>query len=292
MIEELTLEQTAQLPIYRDKWIEIGRSTERTDRPLAEQAIKKAYECAELPPPKIVHWTRSPYEGTFKAAQIHTGKEKPDSEELRHVLNNACFGSQEAYWLSFYEFFQKECNVDLSMINGLTESAQHCGWFWPFEDEVVISEKPIGLHIDAEKRLHCEDGMAIYYSDGWGIWMWHGVPIPQRLIEHPESYTAAEILGEQNLEVRRCMIEKIGIEALLDAATEIKKDVTGTLYQIEVPNDETIKFVKVVNSTVEPDGVTYKNYYLRVPPTMRTAKQAVAWTFGKKSKEYLPALET
>ncbi len=49
--------------------------------------------------------------------------------------------------------------------------------------------------------------------------------------------------------------------------------------------------VKVVNSAPEPDG-TFKDYFLRVPPTMQTARQAVAWTFGKESHEYAPVLET
>ena len=49
--------------------------------------------------------------------------------------------------------------------------------------------------------------------------------------------------------------------------------------------------VKVVNSTPEPDG-SFKDYFLRVPPEIVRAKQAVAWTFGKKENEYSPALQT
>jgi hypothetical protein len=36
--------------------------------------------------------------------------------------------------------------------------------------------------------------------------------------------------------------------------------------------------VQVTNATPEPDG-THRAYWLRVPPGMRTARQAVAWTF-------------
>jgi len=45
--------------------------------------------------------------------------------------------------------------------------------------------------------------------------------------------------------------------------------------------------VEVHNSTPEPDG-TRKTYYLRVPPTTRTAREAVAWTFGMSGTEYRP----
>jgi hypothetical protein len=56
-------------------------------------------------------------------------------------------------------------------------------------------------------------------------------------------------------------------------------------------NDEPIVIVKVLNSTPEADGST-KNYFLRVPPEIRTAKEAVAWTFGMSGEEYSPLRET
>jgi hypothetical protein len=55
--------------------------------------------------------------------------------------------------------------------------------------------------------------------------------------------------------------------------------------------DEPLVMVKVRNSTPEPDGA-YKDYFLRVPPTMRTAREAVAWTFGLEAEDYKPTQET
>jgi hypothetical protein len=49
--------------------------------------------------------------------------------------------------------------------------------------------------------------------------------------------------------------------------------------------------VEVVNSTAEPDG-SRKRYWLRVPPEMQTAREAVAWTFGLSEREYDPTTET
>ncbi|MCV0384784.1 MAG: hypothetical protein K5799_15285 [Erythrobacter sp.] len=56
-------------------------------------------------------------------------------------------------------------------------------------------------------------------------------------------------------------------------------------------DDEDIVMVEVQNATPEPDG-SRKTYFLRVPPTMSTARQAVAWTFGKEAREYAPERET
>ena len=47
----------------------------------------------------------------------------------------------------------------------------------------------------------------------------------------------------------------------------------------------------MVNSTPEPDG-TYRTYWLRVPPTTRTARDGLAWTFGLTAPEYEPVAQT
>ena len=42
-IEKLTKEQEVQLPIFRQKWLDIGLSTEKADRSTAEKAITEMY---------------------------------------------------------------------------------------------------------------------------------------------------------------------------------------------------------------------------------------------------------
>jgi hypothetical protein len=65
------------------------------------------------------------------------------------------------------------------------------------------------------------------------------------------------------------------------ADAELKaQDDFGTLWATTVRlGGEPTHLVEVVNATPEPDG-TYRRYFLRVPPTVGTAREAVAWTFG------------
>jgi hypothetical protein len=49
--------------------------------------------------------------------------------------------------------------------------------------------------------------------------------------------------------------------------------------------------VRVENGTPELDG-TRKSYWLRVPPNITTAQEAVAWTFDTKAKDYQPQVQT
>ena len=51
-----------------------------------------------------------------------------------------------------------------------------------------------------------------------------------------------------------------------------------------------IRAVQVVNATPEADG-SFRHYFLRVPPDVHTAREAVAWTFGLEASEYAPVKE-
>lgn len=80
--------------------------------------------------------------------------------------------------------------------------------------------------------------------------------------------------------MRRVMLEHYGYERYLDSgARPLHRDETGALWRIDLDGDEPVVMVEVLNSTPEPDG-SRRTYWLRVPPSTRTARQGVAWTFG------------
>lgn len=215
---------------------------------------------------------------------------------------------------------------------GLTELAKSAGWFLPHENICWVSERHHLLERDERGRLHCLTGPAIAYPDGWAVYAVHGVRLPAWIIEHPEQITVAKIDAESNAEIRRVMIERYGADKyMLDSgAKPIQRDRCGILYRKTVPGDEDLVMVRVLNSTPEQDGVLteaqarevfgdevvddnlaamrrigfkakdkellkrprFKEYFLRVPPQMRTALEAVAWTYDLKPADYKPQLQT
>jgi hypothetical protein len=98
--------------------------------------------------------------------------------------------------------------------------------------------------------------MAIRWPDGWGLYRWHGVAVPAHVIEAPHTITVAEIEAERNAEVKRAMIARYGAgRYLLDSgAKELARDEFGVLYRQDIPGDEPLVMVRVLNSTPEPDG--------------------------------------
>lgn len=135
--------------------------------------------------------------------------------------------------------------------------------------------------------------MALSYRDSCGIYAWHGVRVSEAVIVRPETLTPTQILAEQNAEVRRVMFTRFGEDRFIreSGALPIHSDEVGDLYRVDVPNDEPLVMVRVLNSTPEADA-SQKPYWLRVPPDMTQARQAVAWTFAMDAKEYAPVVET
>lgn len=54
LIEKLTPEQEALIPVYREKWRKIAFSTERIDREKVTESVKAAYALIGISTPKII----------------------------------------------------------------------------------------------------------------------------------------------------------------------------------------------------------------------------------------------
>ena len=63
----------------------------------------------------------------------------------------------------------------------------------------------------------------------------------------------------------------------------------GTLYEVRLPADDPERVARYVQVQ---DASTERQYFLRVPPTIQTAAEAVAWTFQIAVEDYHPAQET
>ena len=210
-------------------------------------------------------------------------------------VGDSGFGQHDANWLGFYDFFREEAGLQnqTKKIIGLTELSKHAGWFLPHENICWVSERHSILNRDDKGRLHSFNAPAVMYPDGWAIYAVHGVRVPEYVIINPDKITVEDIETEVNAEIRRVKIDRYGQEKFLkdSNSNKIHSDNMGTLWRKDIPNDEPIVMVELINSTPEPDG-EFKHYFLRVPPTITNASEAVAWTFGKTAQTYKPMMET
>lgn len=163
-----------------------------------------------------------------------------------------------------------------------------------FGEKVVFACKnPLAVRLNEHSELHSLSHPSLEFLDGYSLYSWQGVPVPKEFIDAPELLTWQRVQGEPNTELRRVMLDRYGTtKFLLDSGAQVfAVDECGSLFRQQLAGDEPLVMLRVVNSTAEPDG-TFKEYFLRVPPGVKTPREAVAWTFGLKAEEYFPVIQT
>jgi len=180
---------------------------------------------------------------------------------------------------------------------GLAKVAQSTAFWWPLEGVAVMTQRPTFMQFDDGGRLHCETGPAVAWADHFKLWYWHGVHVPQRLVEG--TLTAMEVLKLPNVEVRRCAVERMGWGWLIKEANlgPIGPSVPDpgnpghelTLYSVPAQFFDTeINVLVCDNGTVERDG-TRRRFGLTVPANIFTPVEAAAWTYGLTAEQYAQA---
>jgi hypothetical protein len=165
--------------------------------------------------------------------------------------------------------------------------------YWLGAAVALLVRKPTILCRDENGRLHSATGPAVTYPDGWSIYAWHGVPVPARVILTPaEELTREDFLNQSNVEVRRVIQERMGERFVCELNGKyIDGGPRGVLYEVPLPGE----WERVARYVYVMDASSPRMYFLRVPPHIRTAADAVAWTFGfeeDEEDEYHPVQET
>jgi hypothetical protein len=173
------------------------------------------------------------------------------------------FSPLSAHWLGLMECVNEVCGLvrQTQPLAGLWEIARHASWMVPHASVCWLMERPQLIRTDPNGRLHAPDSPALQYGDGCKVYAWKGIILPAHLIEQRDRI-----------------------------AYRVAEDDTGILWR-QRWRWEAWAAVEVINGTPEPDG-TYKRYFLQVPPTVRTPREGVAWTYGLSERHYRPAVRT
>ena len=226
--------------------------------------------------------------------QVWYQVENADIEKTwKDIRFNIYHGSHDATWLSFYNYFQEVCGLECTKpLDGLFETAMHCGWILPFKNAAIICAKPNVIKFDSQNRLHCDSGPALSYNDGFGVFAWHGTRVASWVITNPELITIDKIFVEENAEIRRILMERYGLRKFgHDLITSGKasliheEEVWGEPVRYYKYNDKGARlgFVHVINGTVEPDGTKHE-FILTVKADYKTASEAVYSTYPELMK--------
>ena len=137
---------------------------------------------------------------------------------------------------SFVSFFREVCGLELDQdIEERAEAYQKVcesvNYIWLNSHFTMVCARPTEIHRDDQGRLHNENGLAIKYLDGWGLYVINGVTVNEQIVLRPETLTINQIQKESNQEKRRIMIERFGVDKYLQAinATIVDVDMRGVI---------------------------------------------------------------
>jgi hypothetical protein len=171
------------------------------------------------------------------------------------------------------------------------EAAIHGTFRAMHEKFCVVSDFPELLKMDDENRAHSQDGPTHRWRDGWSLYHWHGVAIPEEWMTQPGSLTAKTAITWKNIEQRRAACEILGWAKILRElkAKVIDKDddpEIGELIEVNLPDIGKERFLRALCGTG-------REFAMPVPPEMKTAIEANAWTYGLNLDEFkVPEVRT
>ena len=339
LIEKLTPEQEALIPVYREKWRAIALSTERIDREKAAEAVKLVYAAMGKEDPEII-FVDSLY-GAMKYVNqldIPSGYTLIDeicdlrqdfenqhdfytqfSRELSSKLGSEWdelkkeifslymtpdyMGGDPDEWESLPDFIQPiewiRCfficyDFDFSVLSfshnqeiwqALESLFKYCGRVLPYKNICIVCDRPLHLRLDNQNRLHAEGEPAIEYADGFSLYFYHDVTLPEKYGKiHPEQWQAEWLLSEKNAELRRVLIQGIGYARIYQELQAIELDNWQEYTLLKIDNNVDIEPIYLLKMTCPSTGFIHA---LRVPPNINSAREAISWVnWGVDPEEF------
>lgn len=282
MIEQLTKEQEAQLDVYCKKFTALGLKTRSTAMAKEEwakvtAAVEALYAQEKLGKPVVICLEGGPVSalcaydvisklpGTIadiKPAQVvkkvkeilaKMDLEAMDKLALNHgQLSEFSYGSHEAAWVGHYAYVREVLKADECKEVLPFADLMEIGWWLAYDGLAILSSLPVEMHLDTNGSLHKDGGMAIRYSDGWGVHCLHGVRVPAWLAETPaEQIVPTRMTEISNAEVRKEFVAKVGIDRVCHAykAKVVEKS------SVKLPKDYDEDWLNVlIGLGVKPEG--------------------------------------
>jgi hypothetical protein len=160
-----------------------------------------------------------------------------------------------------------------------------CGLIFDFEDTCFVCDRPIKFSVDNEHRPHAEGEPAIQFADGFSIWAYHGVRLPETYGKlHPNQWQAKWLLEERNAELRRVLIQGIGYSRICQDLQATEIDTWREYTLLKINSDIDVEPIHLLKMTCPSTGFIHA---MRVPPNVTSAREAIRWVnWGTDPEEF------
>lgn len=272
-IEALTPAQEAKFPEYVEKYIKLGLTTARVTKEETEIDMenlqKYILENKTIVPVVLFDSPKQCWEYIRKAVNAKKG-------ELTDFIYPYLDGQFWAGWVSFYEFMRVEVGIvyaNMDAYNAVKSCIKY-GMIFPLDEVIVVCQPPTIIKTNSN-GLHCEDGVALSYNGDNEIYALNGVLMTKDYVLTPaEQITPEQIFRETNVEVRRELLRKVGIERIIDQVPHKILDTQGNyeLYSLDLCDEvKDARYLKMTNPSI---GCFHME---GVEPDISTVSDALKW---------------
>ena len=172
------------------------------------------------------------------------------------------------------------------------QAAIHGGFRVMHEEFCLVSDFPEIIQKDDQNRPHCENGPSHRWRDGWELYHWHGVRVPNHWIPNRATLDPTEVLRSANVEQRAAGAAIIGWPRMVKA---LKRKIIdgdpdsdmGALIELTLPGlREPGRFLQAVcpRNGIIVEGVPRVSDVDNLP--IDTVIAAQAWRVGDPQSEY------
>jgi len=185
------------------------------------------------------------------------------------------------YYSYFYEVLNLKNNVDEEYYN-ILQNMTKMHWFLLYANYCGIIRKPLYVKQNDRFQLHSENSPVIKYRSGWEIYALHGILMPKEIVmTSADKLDPKLIFKEKNVDIRREIIRKIGIERLISklGAKSIEKNDNYELLNFDIIDGRYRPFLKMRNPSVDTWHIE------GVHPSCDTIEKALAWRDGEEVYE-------
>ena len=191
-------------------------------------------------------------------------------------------------WVAYLSFFRHiaKLDIDYSKFDHWEKATIHGSYRIMHSEFCIISDRPKKLQVDNQNRPHCFQGPYCEWSDGSALYAIHGVRVPMWICETKvDEFTKEMILSENNVDFRRCIIQKIGINKAIEL---LGADVVDT-YDSQVGGKYELLMVDYTNTGEKRPYLKMSNpslentYHIEgCHPNVKTCKEAIMFRNGLK----------
>ena len=112
---------------------------------------------------------------------------------LDTMLQGSASRKYHLTWMAMDEAAVETGRTAAPLLRAAWSVSRSAGPWWPFRNAVIITERPVEVHRNAEWLLERGDGPAVTYRDGWKLFAWNGMNMPRKWIEQPESIPSRQL---------------------------------------------------------------------------------------------------